>query len=354
MLFVRAHFDDYNSYGILATELCKALLELGVDLSLLSQPGSSYQDSHYNKVPHFLEKYMVPYNTPTQSELIILPPRTAQSSNVSSPFAKRRLHLTMFESPILHPDWRDFENTCEGLILPCQGNVVGFHSSGIQVPMYTIPLGYDEKVYSYSPMDMEGPCVFGIGGRIHSITDKRKGVSEAVSLFRQAFPSEQDVRLEVKSFDIDEAVTNSSDSRIKFIRQNFTKQQLADWYKGLTAYLSMSKSEGWGLMQMDAMVTGRPIIGARFLGIKEFVPREAMFEVDWNTLRAQVHPSNYANPGCWAEPVPESVIAQMRKVYLYRRIAQEKGILSSRVTSPLTWKASAKALLAILKKHGYV
>ena len=63
MLFVRGHFDNFNSYGILASELCEALLSLGVELRLMFQPGSNYQDESYNSFTHPLEKYKIPYNS---------------------------------------------------------------------------------------------------------------------------------------------------------------------------------------------------------------------------------------------------------------------------------------------------
>ena len=128
---------------------------------------------------------------------------------------------------------------------------------------------------------------------------------------------------------------------------------MADWYAGLDAYLSMSRSEGWGLMQMEAMVTGRPIISTRFMGIKEFCTRQAMYEVDWDTEPGKVYGLKFPT-GVWTKPVLSSIIEQMRAVYEDEYLARAKGVLAHDQVKKYTWKNSASELLRILRKLDYV
>lgn len=353
MLYIRGHFDNCNSYGILASELAMAMIELGVDVRIIPMPGSGFRDADNKLMESPLDRYELPWSYKAEKELVIQPPVVTRSFWKNGTIGKRYVHLTMFETPRIYHEWVEFENTCEAVVLPNELNVLGFHCCGVNVPMYKIPLGYDEKVFHYRGMRTDGLCVFGIGGRIHPNTDIRKGVKDAVGLFNEAFPDEEDVRLEVKSFQYDAAVVQSMDKRIKFIRAMFTKQQMSDWYSGLTAYLSMSRSEGWGLMQMEAMVTGRPIISTRYMGIKEFCTRQAMYEVDWDCEPGKVYGLNFPT-GVWTRPVLESIIEQMRAVYDDDYLARAKGVLAYNQVKHLTWKNSASALLKILRKLDYV
>lgn len=359
MLYLRGFYDNYNSYGILLSELALAMIELGVDVRIMpmpcsaSMPISGYRDKNNKLIESPLDKLRIPFSQRMDKELLIQPPVVCRALWKNGQVGRHFAHLTMFETPRIAHEWAEFENHCDAVILPCEHNVLGFHCSGVKSPMYKIPLGYDERVYRYRAMREDGLCVFGIGGRIHPNTDIRKGVKDVVTLFQRAFPNEDDVRLEVKSFPFDARVVNSDDSRITFIREGYTKEQMADWYAGLTAYLSLSRSEGWGLMPMEAMVTGRPAITSRFMGIKEFCTSPACYEVEYDTEPGKVFGFNFY-AGVWTKPLESSLIKQMRAVYEDRYLAKAKGILSSQQVKKYTWKNSARELLKVLEKIGYV
>lgn len=348
IIYVRGWFDNFNSYGILASSLVEGLLSFGHSVRCIPVAGTDFRDKEWRAIRHpVLSPLMVSPDIKPPWELCIMSPHTAMISGGS--MSDKVVRLTMFESPRLDTRWVKFENTCMAMILPCEGNVVGFQACGVHTPMYTIPLGYDDSVYTYSPLEVDGKCVFGIGGRIHPITDKRKGTVTAVELFRRAFPNEQDVELQVKTLNCDPLVVDGTvDSRVKVINELYSKEQLAEWYRGLTAYLSLSKSEGWGLMQHEAMVTGRPIISTRFLGLKEFVVPECMYEVGYDTEEAKIHPDGF-RPGVWSKPNEDDVISAMRAVYCNRDRARQKGMLASKMVRGLTWNHAAGELVKVLK-----
>jgi glycosyltransferase involved in cell wall biosynthesis len=349
LIYVRGHYDNYNSYGILATAIVEGLLHHGHNVRCIPTKGTDYKDTRWHTVKHdVISPLLIGEGIRPPAELCIMSPATAilKKNNV----APTTVRLTMFESPRLDPYWIKFENTCRAMILPNEGNAIGFHAAGVIVPFYTVPLGYDDRVYRYSPMDMQGKCVFGLGGRIHPITDKRKGASEAVEIFQKAFPNEQDVELQIKTLNCDPVVVNpKGDNRIKVISELYSLNQLFNWYKGLTAYLSLSRSEGWGLMQHEAMVVGRPVISTRFLGIKEFIRPECMYEVGFTTEQAKVHPDGFS-PGIWTKPNVDDVISQMRAVYRNRMLAAEKGKQANLSVRHLTWNNTAAQILKVLRK----
>lgn len=347
-IYVRGHFDNFNSYGILATSLVEGLLANGFSVRCIPVTGTDFRDKEWRAIKHpVISPLQVSSDVKPPWELCIMSPHTAMLSGGS--MSDRVVRLTMFESPRLDKRWINFENTCKAMILPCEGNVVGFQACGVHIPMYTVPLGYDDSIYKYYPMETGGKCVFGIGGRIHPITDKRKGAAAAVDLFRRAFPNEQDVELQVKTMNCDPLVVDGTvDSRVRVINELYSKEQLHEWYKGLTAYLSLSRSEGWGLMQHEAMVTGRPVISTRFLGLKEFVVPECMYEVGYDTEEAKIHPDGF-RPGVWSRPIEDDVIRAMREIYCNREKARQKGMLASKLVRGYTWSHAASKVINVLK-----
>ena len=197
---------------------------------------------------------------------------------------------------------------------------------------------------------MEGDdlCVFGTAGNLAISGRTRKGIDEAVAAFKSAFPIEQDVRLRIKTLSNDEVI-NFHDKRIELTQRCLTQAELADWYAGLTCYVSASKSEAWGLMQQQAMAVGRPVIGCHFGGMREFFDEEVGYCVAYSLKPAD---ERYARLGLWAEPSKKSLVEQMRRVYENRKEVAEMGGKASARAHQFTWTSSSRRLEQILQEVG--
>ena len=352
MIGLRGIFDNYNSYGILGTEIADGLIRAGLPIRCIAAIDPDYRDSDWNRTENpKLHDYWADPSEKLEKELVILPPDTACLQN--SQIARRRVHFTMFESPRLCPSWITFENSCEAVIVPCEGNLIAFNSCGVNAQLFKVPLGYNPENTYYSPMNMQGPCVFGIGGRIHKVTDFRKGAERAVELFKRAFPGEENVLLDVKTLSCDEPCVNEHDSRVKLTRSFIAPEQMHEWYSGLTCYLSLTCSEGWGLMQFEAMVSGRPIISTNYMGVREFFIPENGYEIKGRYVRANVWPNSF-EPGVWCEPEAEDVVKAMRRVYADRAEAERKGLASSKHVRGYTWSNTVEQIIDVLKRLEWV
>ena len=152
-------------------------------------------------------------------------------------------------------------------------------------------------------MNMRGPCVFGTAGKMRG-GGERKGLNEVVTLFQRAFPKEQDVRLRVKGFP-DCGIVPVDDPRVDILADYISEKDLARWYASLTCFVSVSRSEGWGLMPHQAMAVGRPCIAVKFGGHAEFLHESSAYCANFKLVPAGY---NYSDGGVWAEPDSEHIV----------------------------------------------
>ena len=77
-----------------------------------------------------------------------------------------------------------------------------------------------------------------------------------IDWFERAFPDEDDVRLRVKVTPKCD-LPDSDDPRIEIERQFLPPPRLAEWYRSLTTFVSISHAEGFGLHLLEAMACGQ-------------------------------------------------------------------------------------------------
>jgi glycosyltransferase involved in cell wall biosynthesis/SAM-dependent methyltransferase len=108
----------------------------------------------------------------------------------------------------------------------------------------------------------------------------------------------------------------------------------ADAKNGMLAnadcYVSLHRSEGFGLTPAEAMLLGKPVIATRYGGTLEFMNDENSFLVDhgWTTVGRGAHP--YPPDATWAEPDLDHAAKLMREVFDDPDEAQRRGAAAKR------------------------
>lgn len=333
--------NTFTGYGLHALQIIRDL-EKNNGLYVSVRP-TQLTEAFGATVPVDVRERIVNGPQPEEWELLLHPP------NLLPTPGKKTAYFTMWESTRLPAVGVKFLNQAKVVIVPCQWNASCFSASGVDAPIRVVPLGINDKVFKYRPMNMDGKTVFGAAGRM-AHGGVRKGINEVITLFQKAFPDNDDVVLRVKCFpDCD--VSKVADPRIEIIQQYLTEQEMADWYASLTCFVSAAKAEGWGLMQHQAMATGRPVIGVNFGGVAEFFGPHNGYAVEHKLVPAVAH---YRGCGHWAEPDELGMIYWMQWIRDDRADACEKGMIASENVSRLTWENHSFELAGVLKEFNAI
>lgn len=183
-------------------------------------------------------------------------------------------------------------------------------------------------------------------------TGGRKNPWGVVEAFHRAFPGRDDVRLVLKATNghlntpaverLRRAI--GDDPRIELRERYLTVTELGALYAGTDAYVSLHRSEGFGLTVAEAMVRGIPVIATDYSGTTEFFGPEHGWPVPYTMTGVGPDWPPYQPEGRWADPDLDAAAAAMRAVADNRDEARRRGqaarahILRTRSTdTAATW-----------------
>jgi hypothetical protein len=337
-LAIVAYLDSWTGYGQIAEWLGRSLHSQCV--------GVSYQslrcDETYYPLSDFVRSRLAPLRPGWALQLS--PPGTA----IVAP--GRTVAVTMWESSrIAAAAAAGLNGGTTGVVVPCEHNAEVMRASGVTVPVAVVPLGIDPATYfddGTQPPD-NGPFVFGGAGRL-AHGGARKGLEDLAAAFGEAFPTQSDVRLELKVWP-DCAIKAPADPRIKLVRRPMTPAEMAGWYRSSHVFCSASKGEGFGLQPLQAMAVGRPFLGCRHSGHAAYWHDAACYAVRWRAMPAD---GLYRGLGHWYVPERRSLVEQMRRAYADRAEVRAKGRAAAARAAEFPWSRTGRELAAVLREWG--
>jgi SAM-dependent methyltransferase len=90
-------------------------------------------------------------------------------------------------------------------------------------------------------------------------------------------------------------------------------------------YMSLHRSEGFGLTVAEAMLLAKPVIATRYGGTLEFTTDANSYLVDWHPTEVGEGAGPYPAKGVWADPDLEQAAALMHQVYAEPEQALARG-----------------------------
>lgn len=340
---LRSPINGFDGYGFHGSQIASDLIDLGYDVRIRA---SADEATVKCKIPEALKRRFVPREAPQPDdwELLLWPADSAAPTP-----GKKTIYFSMWESTRLPKHAVTHLNQAEVVVVPCEWNAACFSANGVSVPIRVAQLGILTEHFKYSPMKMDGPTIFGAAGRL-AHGGMRKGLGDVITAFLKAFPDDPNVRLKIKCFP-DCPINAVSDPRIQLTQALLTWEEMAQWMSSITSFVSASKGEGFGLLQLQSLACGRPLIAAKFSGLTEFFDEDVGYPVRYTLMRSE---GVYQDCGCYARPDVDSIAEQMKVVHNNRTEAQTKGTLGAVRTSNFSWKNANLRLLKVMKEFGMV
>lgn len=151
----------------------------------------------------------------------------------------------------------------------------------------------------------------------------RKNPLGVLRAFQQAFPKgSEGVGLIIKSTgtpspEIERAILEATeaDSRIAAIDKTLPRAELLALISACDCYVSLHRSEGFGLGMVEAMGFGKPVIATGYSGSEDFLSADTGFPVDYVMRPLEPGEYVYSEGAEWAEPSIEHAASLMRFVH---------------------------------------
>jgi len=163
---------------------------------------------------------------------------------------------------------------------------------------------------------------------------KRKNPEAVIRAFQLAFPNKDNLAiLIIKSINGDQHSTIHSDlknrylddQRIIFIDANMMPEDMASLLNQIDCYVSLHRSEGFGLGLAEAMLLGKPVIATGFSGNLEFMKPTNSFLVSYDLVPIQNGDYSDCDGQKWAEPDIAMASKFMKSIFQNKQLREEVG-----------------------------
>jgi SAM-dependent methyltransferase/glycosyltransferase involved in cell wall biosynthesis len=164
-------------------------------------------------------------------------------------------------------------------------------------------------------------------------TIQRKNPVGLVRAFIQAFADGEGPQLVIKSINAEHRLEARERLRyeiggrsdIHLLDQALSPGAHAALFARADCYVSLHRSEGYGLTMAEAMALGKPVIATGYSGNTDFMTPSNSYLVDWTLTEVGSEAEHYPADASWAEPSTEHAAALMREVWTDREGAQRRG-----------------------------
>jgi glycosyltransferase involved in cell wall biosynthesis len=154
----------------------------------------------------------------------------------------------------------------------------------------------------------------------------RKNPVGVIEAFKKCFTDGQDCKLIIKSQNATDpelamliaAIDN--DKRIQHISNFYSREEMNVLMNATDVYISLHRSEGFGLSLMEAILLGKPTVSTNYSGNTDFCKTEWCELVDFDMIdvdqKSRLYRIIMANePARWADPITEDAAMKLKKIY---------------------------------------
>ena len=159
---------------------------------------------------------------------------------------------------------------------------------------------------------------------------ERKNPGGLIRAFQQAFGGRKDVLLFIKSshgslhrLALHRLKKLARGSNVRIVNQVLPRAMIYSLMTCADAYVSLHRSEGFGLTLSEAMACGKPVIATGYSGNMEFMTPENSFPVRFKMAELAKDHGPYTRGNVWADPDLDHASELMLRLVEDRQLAAE-------------------------------
>jgi glycosyltransferase involved in cell wall biosynthesis len=185
---------------------------------------------------------------------------------------------------------------------------------------------------------------------------ERKNPVGLIEAYRLAFPTADGTTLVIKVINGDQDILSMERIRIAaadrddilVLEEYLSHGEIGALMDAADCYVSLHRSEGFGLTMAEAMALGKPVIATRYSGNLDFMDDDNAYLVPWTAASVPEGCYPYPAGARWADPDLDVAARIMRHVFEHPEEARDTG---ARARSWVTAKHSPAARAHFLKKR---
>lgn len=243
---------------------------------------------------------------------------------------QHRVLFTMWETDQLPSSFLRYLSLFDQVLVPCQQNVALFskHHGDVR----HVPLGVDTQVWSPRP-HQPGPAFrFTAGGSLW----RRKGLDVVVRAFNELGLSDAELHIKAAPHARDVPLEPLGD-RVFLHRQWMSLEDQINWFNNGDCFVAASRGEGFGLIPLQNIALGVPVIMSDTTGQKQFA-HLATRVVPCGKTRAE-------SVGHWDEPNLVQLKKAMMDVYRHRDRIRAETQTNAHRANEFSWDKAVASLL---------
>jgi len=287
---------------------------------------------------------------------------------------KRIIGMTVWELDVVPPNWVDWMNQLDAIIVPCQWNREVFLAAGVRPPIHVVP-HVAEPFVATKQVQLAGVNPDDYVFYTIAAWRERNAPHLTLTSFLSEFSSKDKAVLVIKTSSTNERFRANgfwryrimrhfentvrdfrrirkqtpSSARVLLVTEDWTSDQINALHLRGDCYVSMTRAEGWGLGAFEAAQAGNPVVITGHGGQLDFLPSALSYQVGY-----QLVPSSgreWVNIGAkWAEPDLAMGGKLMREVYQNQDEAAKKGtMLHQHVEGSFSTETIINDMLGFLK-----
>lgn len=238
------------------------------------------------------------------------------------------------------PIWVNFANQYQATL--AMSDWVGrvLYLNGIQ-NLATFHLGVDETLYYPRTKHTDKFRVLLFGG-----SDPRHGVADGIKAFQKAFGTSPNAELVIKNSYGYPAPKVPAAPNISLLNTTIPEADLPEFYAEFSCLLLPLRGAGPGLIGMEAMACGLPVIVAQGSGMREYA--KYCYPVNF-TIERTTHHCVPAPEPYWIVPSVDEMAQQLLNIYNWPEAAAAVGQEASEyIRNNWTWAHTAEQLARII------